>query len=96
MALGSITLIAVSALLSTYFAVEQRTIAFVQRLGRFMREARPGLNSKLPFIDRVVGRINLRVQQLDVKTKTKTEDIVFVQPAGCPLSKPFPSRTAVS
>jgi len=29
-------------------------------------------------IDRVIGRVNLRVQQLDVKIETKTEDDVFV------------------
>jgi len=31
------------------------------------------------FIDRMVGRVNLRVQQLDVKSETKKEDNVFVQ-----------------
>jgi regulator of protease activity HflC (stomatin/prohibitin superfamily) len=56
-----------------------RTAAIVQRFGKFVREAGPGLNAKIPFIDRVVGRINLRVQQLDVKIETKTEDNVFVQ-----------------
>ena len=32
----------------------------------------------VPFIDRVAGRVNLRVSQLDVKVETKTEDNVFV------------------
>ena len=67
------------ALISTFFTVEQRTIAIVQRLGKFVREAGPGLNVKVPFFDKVAGRINLRVQQLDVKIETKTEDNVFVQ-----------------
>ena len=44
-----------------------------------MREAGPGLRVKVPFIDRVAGRMNLRVQQLDVEIETKTEDNVFVQ-----------------
>jgi len=66
-------------LLSTLFTVEQRTVAIVQRLGKFVREAGPGLHVKFPLIDRVIGRINLRVQQLDVKIETKTEDNVFVQ-----------------
>lgn len=66
-------------LASTFFTVEQRTTAIVQRLGKFVREAGPGLNVKIPFLDKVVGRINLRVQQLDVKIETKTEDNVFVQ-----------------
>jgi regulator of protease activity HflC (stomatin/prohibitin superfamily) len=63
----------------TFFTVEQRTAAIVQRLGKFMREAGPGLHVKIPLIDSVIGRINLRVQQLDVRIETKTEDNVFVQ-----------------
>lgn len=62
-----------------FFTVEQRTTAIVQRLGKFVREAGPGLHVKVPFIDRVIGRVNLRVQQLDVRIETKTEDNVFVQ-----------------
>ncbi len=64
---------------ATFFTVQQRTTAVVQRLGKFMREAGPGIQVKIPFIDRVVGRVNLRVQQLDVEIETKTEDNVFVR-----------------
>jgi regulator of protease activity HflC (stomatin/prohibitin superfamily) len=71
--------IALLAILSAaFFTVEQRTAVIVQRLGKFLREAGPGLHVKIPVIDRLVGRINLRVQQLDVKIETKTEDNVFV------------------
>src|SRR4030095_13769004 len=71
---------AVLVMLGTaFFTVDQRTAAIVQRLGRFVREAGPGLHVKVPFIDRVIGRINLRVQQLDVRIETKTEDNVFAQ-----------------
>jgi regulator of protease activity HflC (stomatin/prohibitin superfamily) len=66
-------------LANTFFMVQQRTTAIIQRFGKFQREAPPGLNIKIPFVDRVVSRINLRVQQLDVKIETKTEDNVFVQ-----------------
>src|SRR5262245_16075906 len=38
----------------------------------------PGLNVKVPLVDHIAGRLNLRVQQLDVKVETKTEDNVFV------------------
>ena len=69
----------IALLLSTFFTVEQRTTAIVQRLGKFMREVKPGIHAKIPLLDRVVGRINLRVQQLDVKIETKTQDNVFVQ-----------------
>jgi len=73
----AITMIAVFR--AMFFTVQQRTTAIVQRLGKFMREAGPGIHVKVPFIDRVAGRVNLRVQQLDVEIETKTEDNVFVR-----------------
>lgn len=76
---GAVALAAIVALVGTFFTVEQRTTAVVQRLGKFIREAGPGLHLKVPLVDRVIGRVNLRVQQLDVKIETKTEDNVFVQ-----------------
>jgi regulator of protease activity HflC (stomatin/prohibitin superfamily) len=74
-----LTVVGAALLVSVFFTVEQRTTAIVQRLGKFMREAGPGIHVKIPFIDRVVGRVNLRVQQLDVEIETKTEDNVFVR-----------------
>ncbi|XZE19749.1 SPFH domain-containing protein [Pirellulaceae bacterium SH449] len=74
-----VAFVVIVLLANTFFMVQQRTVAIVQRFGKFQREAGPGLNLKIPFIDRVVARINLRVQQLDVKIETKTEDNVFVQ-----------------
>jgi regulator of protease activity HflC (stomatin/prohibitin superfamily) len=75
---GVLLLAVIALLVATFFTVEQRTTAIVQRLGKFLREAGPGLHVKVPFIDKVIGRINLRVQQLNVKIETKTEDNVFV------------------
>jgi len=60
------------------FTVQQQSAAIVQRFGRFTRVGQPGLNFKLPIVETVAGRINLRVQQLDVRVETKTEDNVFV------------------
>ena len=76
---GAFVLAAFAMLGATFFTVQQRTTVIVQRLGKFLREAGPGLHVKIPFVDRVVGRINLRVQQLDVRIETKTQDNVFVQ-----------------
>jgi regulator of protease activity HflC (stomatin/prohibitin superfamily) len=78
-ALGVVTFLGLIALFSTFFTIQQRTSGIVQRFGKFVREAKPGLNVKIPFIDSVAGRVNLRVQQLNVKIETKTEDNVFVQ-----------------
>lgn len=60
------------------FTVQQQTAAVVQRFGKFARVAHSGLNFKIPWIENIAGRLNLRVQQLDVSVETKTEDNVFV------------------
>ncbi len=60
------------------FTVSQQTAAVVERFGRFKKIATAGLNFKIPFIDRIAGRLSLRVQQLDVKVETKTKDNVFL------------------
>ncbi len=64
---------------ATFFTVQQRSVTVIQRFGKFVREAGPGIHTKIPFIDRIVGRVNMRVQQLDVEIETKTEDNVFVR-----------------
>jgi len=63
---------------SGFFIVKQQTIAIVERLGKFTKDYGPGFQFKIPVIDKVVGRISLRIQQLDVIVETKTEDDVFV------------------
>jgi len=69
--------IAVTVLLG-FFTVAQQTSAIVERFGKFARIAKPGLNWKIPFIEGVSGRLNLKIQQLDVQIETKTKDNVFV------------------
>ncbi len=73
--IGLVLLIGVSG---TFFVVNQQTAAVVQNFGKFSRVAGPGLNMKVPFVETIAGRLNLRVQQLDVRVETKTEDNVFV------------------
>ena len=68
-----------SFLLGIFFTVKQQTRAIVERFGRYVRTAKPGLNVKVPFIDHIVQRVSLRVQQLIVEVDTKTLDNVFVK-----------------
>jgi regulator of protease activity HflC (stomatin/prohibitin superfamily) len=63
---------------SSLFMIHQQSLGMVERFGKFVRVAEPGLNLKIPFIERVAGRPNLRVHQLDVQVETKTQDDVFV------------------
>ncbi len=65
--------------LMSLFTVKQQTAAIVERLGRFMGIKEPGLHLKIPFLDRISGRVNLKIQQLDVMVETKTFDNVFVK-----------------
>lgn len=72
-ALGLLVILSMSV-----FTVQQQTTALIEQFGKFVRIARPGLNFKIPFVEAISGLINLRVQQLDVKVETKTQDNVFV------------------
>lgn len=62
----------------TFFLVKQQTSAILERLGKFNGVRSSGLQLKIPLLDKVVARINLRIQQLDVLVETKTKDDVFV------------------
>lgn len=65
--------------LSGIFTVKQQTIAILERLGKFHSIKGPGLQFKIPFIDRVAGKVSIKVNQLDVLVETKTKDNVFVK-----------------
>jgi regulator of protease activity HflC (stomatin/prohibitin superfamily) len=77
LAIGGIIFLVILAF-TAFYVVTQQTAAIIERFGKFVHVARPGLNIKIPIIDSVAGRVNLRVQQLNVKCETKTEDNVFV------------------
>src|SRR5437763_1883922 len=61
-----------------FFTVEQQERAIVERFGKFVRVAGPGLQTKSPFVERVAGRMSLQVEQLNADIETKTKDNVFV------------------
>ncbi len=62
-----------------FFTVSQQTAAIVETFGKFNSIRFSGLHFKIPFIQNVVGRVSLRIQQLDVIVETKTKDDVFVR-----------------
>ncbi len=76
--LGVIVVFGGLILLSGFYTVEQQTKAVIERFGKFNRIAHPGLNFKVPMIDRVAGRVTHRVRELEVKVESKTKDDVFV------------------
>jgi regulator of protease activity HflC (stomatin/prohibitin superfamily) len=72
-------LFSVLLILSGLFVVKQQTSAIIERFGKFIAVRQPGLHIKIPLIDKISGRISLRVLQLDVIVETKTKDDVFVK-----------------
>ena len=66
-------------LFGIFFIVKQQSAAIVERFGRFIGVRHSGLQLKIPIIDRIAGRVSLRIQQLDVVVETKTKDDVFVK-----------------
>jgi len=74
-----IVIIGFFILLSGIFTVKQQTAAIVERFGKFLNISNSGLHFKIPIFDKIAGRINLKIQQLDVLVETKTKDDVFVR-----------------
>lgn len=66
-------------LFASFFIVKQQTAAIIERFGKFHSIRQSGLQLKIPLIDKVAGRLSLKIQQLDVIVETKTLDDVFVR-----------------
>lgn len=74
-----IAFMALVTLFLSFFTVKQATAAIVERLGKFHSVRHAGLQLKIPYIDQISKRLNLRIQQLDVLIDTKTLDNVFIK-----------------
>ena len=66
------------AALSSFYTVQTAQVAIITRFGQFLQTFGPGLGWKLPFIDKLEGRVSLRVDQIELTMETKTRDNVFV------------------
>jgi regulator of protease activity HflC (stomatin/prohibitin superfamily) len=65
-------------IVKTVMIIPERQSYVIQRLGKYNRICYSGLNLKIPFIEIIASKENLRIQQLDVNVETKTLDNVFV------------------
>src|SRR5690606_20872704 len=74
-----LVIIIILSFFGLWFIVKQQTAVVVERLGKFQSVRNAGFQLKIPFIDQLAGRINLKIQQLDVVVETKTKDDVFVK-----------------
>lgn len=66
-------------IISSFFVVKQQTAAIIERFGKFQSIRHSGLQLKIPLVDRIAGKLSLKIQQLDVIIETKTLDDVFVR-----------------
>lgn len=66
-------------IISMFFMVKQQSAYIIERFGKFHSIRLAGLQLKIPFIDRVAGKLSLKIQQLDVIVETKTKDNVFTR-----------------
>ena len=66
-------------ILSGVFVVKQQTAGIIERFGNFTSIRQSGLHYRIPLIDKIAGRLSLRILQLDVIVETKTKDDVFVK-----------------
>ena len=66
-------------LFGVFFIIKQQTAGVIERFGKFHSVRQSGLQLKIPVIDRIAGKLSLKIQQLDVIIETKTKDDVFVK-----------------
>ena len=52
-------------LISSFFVVKQQTAAIIERFGKFHSIRQSGLHLKIPIVDRIAGKLSLKIQQLD-------------------------------
>ncbi len=70
----------VVCLFDSFFTVPQGHERLVTRFGKLVGSARrPGLQMKLPFIDRPTKPVSTQLQQVKDKLATKTSDNIFVE-----------------
>jgi len=65
-------------LAASIFTVKQQTAVIIERFGKFHSIRHAGFHMRIPILDRIAGKMSLKIQQLDVFVETKTNDNVFV------------------
>jgi len=74
-----IAIFAIAVIFSGIFIVKQQTAVIIETFGKFSSIRHSGIQFKIPFVQRIAGRLSLKIQQLDVIVETKTLDDVFTK-----------------
>lgn len=67
-------IIGLSLFFGSFFTIHTKQAGIVERFGRFLRIAQPGLNWKFPWIDSLEYVEDLNMQLMDVPVMSKTKD----------------------
>jgi len=74
-----LAIIAITIFFSFFYIVKTKEAVVIETFGKFSRIAGAGLRMKIPFVQRIAGKLNLKVLELPVTVETKTKDDVFVK-----------------
>ena len=74
-----IAIFVLAVIFSGIFIVKQQTAVIIETFGKFSSIRQSGIQFKIPFVQRIAGRLSLKIQQLDVIVETKTLDDVFTK-----------------
>ena len=77
-ALLIIIVLLIVLLSAALFVVPQQQAYIIERFGKFLKVQFAGIHIRIPFVDRIAMKTNMRVNQLNVQLETKTLDNVFV------------------
>lgn len=67
-------LIVLAIIFSGIYTVQQGTIAVITMFGKYRRVARPGLNIKIPFLERIFRRISIQNRSVELQFQAITLD----------------------
>lgn len=68
----------IALLFAAIFIVPQQQAYIIERFGKYLKVQFAGIHVRIPFVDRIAMKTNMRVNQLNVQLETKTLDNVFV------------------
>ncbi|OEU17914.1 Band_7-domain-containing protein [Fragilariopsis cylindrus CCMP1102] len=60
------------------YTISTSEVGVIEKWGKFTRLSQPGLGVIMCPMEKLVGRLSFRVQQIDVRVETKTLDNVFL------------------
>ena len=76
--LAAVAVLVILLLIASIFIVPQQQAFIIERFGKYKSVQFAGIHARIPFVDRIAMKTNMRVNQLNVQLETKTLDNVFV------------------